>query len=97
MTDGTCLNASEYSIITFEARQTESGDEIQLLLPPKEDINTVLGTEKWFTRQAESEALGLNAATQVRLADSTGHFHSQGTSLAGCSGVALCSDKRLEW
>lgn len=97
MTDGTCLNASDYSIMTFEARQTESGDEIQLLLPPKDDINTVLGTDKWLTRQAESEALGLNTATQVRLADSTGHFYSQETALTGCSGVALCGDKRLEW
>ena len=97
MTDGTCLNASDYSIITFEARQTESGDGIQLFLPPKEDINTVLGTEKWFTRQAESEALGLNTAAQVKVANSTGHFHSQETNLTSCSGVALCSDQRLEW
>ena len=97
LTDGKCLNAADYSIVTFEVRRTESGGEIQLLLPPREDIDAVLGTEKWLNRQAESEALGLNAAMQVRMIDNTRHFHSQGTSLTGCSGMSACSDKRLEW
>ncbi|KAL9711883.1 hypothetical protein Ac2012v2_004956 [Leucoagaricus gongylophorus] len=65
LTDGKCLNAADYSIVTFEVRRTESGGEIQLLLPPREDIDAVLGTEKWLHRQAESEALGLNAAMQA--------------------------------
>ncbi|KAF5354806.1 hypothetical protein D9756_005269 [Leucocoprinus leucothites] len=98
LTDGKGLNDSDYSILTFEARLNEAGGEIQVLLPPKEDMDAVLGTEKWLIRQAESEALGLNAATQVEMVGINEHTHSQDTNSSGCSGVsAACGDKRLEW
>ena len=44
----------EYEILAFEARTNEA-DDIQVLLLPIDDINAVLGTEKWLIRQAESE------------------------------------------
>jgi nitrite reductase (NAD(P)H) len=63
------LNDSEYQILTFDAREDTNGTgDIQLLLPPEGDIDAVLGTEKWLVRQAQSEALGLNAATQITIA-----------------------------
>ncbi|KAG6895776.1 hypothetical protein C0992_012651 [Termitomyces sp. T32_za158] len=68
LTGGECLNDSDYQILTFDARENpEEKEEIQLLLPPVEDLDSVIGTEKWLVRQAESEAFGLNAATQIEV------------------------------
>ena len=88
-----------YQIISFEARvfsgddESSSGGDIQLLLPPKDDIDAVLGTERWMIRQAESEALGLNAATQVEMVgiNGFGSKSEEGNLVVGCG------DKRLEW
>ncbi|KAF9446723.1 nitrite reductase [Macrolepiota fuliginosa MF-IS2] len=96
LTNGKCLSDPDYNILSFEARQVEPTGEIQLLLPPKEDMDAVLGTERWFIRQAESEALGLNAATQVGMVGIDGYeINGQGGN--ECSGVASCGDKSLEW
>ena len=65
---GNCLNDSEYSILTFNAREAPDGTGgIQLQLPPVDEMDGVLGTEKWLVRQAQSEALGLNAAAQAEI------------------------------
>ena len=65
------------------------------MLPPKDDMDAVLGTERWFIRQAESEALGLNAATQVEMVGihGLGSESEEGNLVGG----AACGDKRLEW
>ena len=36
--------------------------DIEILLPPVEELDGILATEKWLVRQAESEKLGLSAA-----------------------------------
>ena len=91
------MSDPDYQIIAFEARvlDDESGGVIQLLLPPKDDIDAVLGTERWIIRQAESEALGLNAATQIEMVSmhGLGRSKSEEGDLAG----GACGDKRLEW
>jgi nitrite reductase (NAD(P)H) len=91
--EGNCLNDPEYQILTFIARETpnNSGD-IQLLLPPESDIDAVLGTEKWLVRQAQSEALGLNAATQI---DIVGPGIGAEPEAATCGGG--CGSNKLEW
>jgi nitrite reductase (NAD(P)H) len=97
------LSDPDYQIIAFEAQvlkadDDESSDVIQLLLPPKDDIDVVLGTERWIIRQAESEAaaLGLNAATQIEMVGLHGPgSKSEEGNLVG--GVVQCGDKRLEW
>jgi len=96
LTEGKCLSDPDYEIIAFEARVDGSGD-IQLSLPPKDDIDAVLGTERWLVRQAESEARGLHAATQIEMAgiDRVG-IKSQEELLA-CTVGGTCGDKRLEW
>ncbi|KAJ7145360.1 nitrite reductase [Mycena crocata] len=87
LTAGVCLNDSEYQILTFEARENpDNADEIQLLLPPKDDVDAVLGTEKWLVKQAQSEALGLNAATQVEIVGAQGAVRAGG-----------CGSNTLEW
>jgi nitrite reductase (NAD(P)H) len=90
------LSDPDYQIITFEARIDESNGDIQLLLPPNDDIDAVLGTERWFIRQAESEALGLNAATQIEMVGIHGLGRSKSEKLGNLVGGA-CGDKRLEW
>jgi len=48
-------------------------------------------------RQAESEALGLNEATQVEMVGLGGHSElSASKEQEGCASSA-CGDKRLEW
>jgi nitrite reductase (NAD(P)H) len=78
LTEGVCLNDADYQILTFEARENpDNEEEIQLLLPPKDDIDAILGTEKWLVKQAQSEALGLNAATQIEIVGAQGHVRSE--------------------
>ena len=84
------MNDAEYQILAFQAREDPGGTgDIELFLPPKDDIDGVLGTEKWLVRQAQSEALGLNAATQVEIVG------PQGETGAACEGG--CGDNKLEW
>jgi len=94
LTQGDCLNDPEYKILAFEAREDPDGSgDIQLLLPPEDDLDAILGTEKWLVRQAQSEALGLNKATQidiVGLRDGT-------TREAATACQSECGSKKLEW
>ena len=80
----------------FSARANKATDDIEVLLPPVEDIDAILGTEKWLVRQAESEALGLNKATQVEMVGLGGHSESFASKeQEGCTSLA-CGDKSLE-
>ena len=92
------MSDPDYQIIAFEARvvddEESGGGDIQLLLPPKHDIDAVLGTERWIIRQAESEALGLDAAAQIEMVG----IHGVGSgSEEGILALGACGDKRLEW
>jgi len=88
------LNDSEYQILTFDAQEDPDGSgDIQLLLPPKDDIDAILGTEKWLVRQAQSEALGLNKATQV---DIVGPQDKAAPELAATC-QSGCGSNKLEW
>ncbi|KAJ6571761.1 NADPH nitrite reductase [Mycena capillaripes] len=94
LTEGVCLNDADYQILAFEARENpDNADEIQLLLPPKDDIDAILGTEKWLVKQAQSEALGLNAATQVEIVGAQGDVRSQA---GGCESGG-CETNALQW
>ena len=65
------MSDPDYQIIVFEARVLDDdesgGDMIQLLLPLKDDIDAVLGTERWIIRQAESENLVGGACGDIGL------------------------------
>ena len=71
------MNDPDYEILAFEARANDVND-IEVLLPPVDDIDAVLGTKKWLVRQAESEALGMNKATQVEMVGIHLHRKSRG-------------------
>ena len=82
------MNDPEFQILTFDVREApDSRGDIQLLLPPEEDLDAVLGTERWLVRQTQSEALGL--ATQI---DIVGPGIKTGESCG--SG---CGSNGLEW
>lgn len=91
------MSDPDYEIIAFEARVLDGSGDIQLLLPPKDDIDAVLGTERWLIRQAESEALGSNAATQVEMVGISGLGASKSEEEHLACAVGACGDKRLEW
>lgn len=75
LTGGECLNDADYTILSFDAREgPENHEDIQLLLPPEKDLDAVIGTEKWLIRQAVSEALGLNSATQIDVVGPSGEL-----------------------
>lgn len=85
LTCGKGLSDTEYDILAFQAREDpENENDIQLFLPPKQDIDAVLGTEKWVVRQAESEALELNGTTEIEFVGIKEGSH-------------LCGDPKLEW
>lgn len=88
------MNDPEYQILSFSAREDPEGkEEIQLLLPPEQDLDAVIGTEKWLVKQAESEAFGLNAATQVEMVGPRGELAADVVSSCGDT----CGNDRLEW
>jgi len=88
LTQGTCLNDSHYNILAFEARETPDGTGgIQLHLPPVEEIDGIIGTEKWLVRQAQSEALGLSAAAQAEIVPP-----AKGIDCGGG-----CGSNKLDW
>lgn len=94
LTQGECLNDHKYQILTFQAREDPDGNgDIQLLLPPKDDMDAVLGTEKWLIRQAQSEALGLNLATQIDIVGPQVETKLEGA--VSCEGS--CGNNKLEW
>ncbi|EAU81298.2 nitrite reductase [Coprinopsis cinerea okayama7 len=99
LTDGECLNDGEYQIMAFEAREDPDGTgAIQVLLPPADDLDSLIATEKWLVRQAESEALGLNAATQIEILGPRGEILSGlGVNGGGGCDSSACGDSKLEW
>ncbi|TFK21046.1 nitrite reductase [Coprinopsis marcescibilis] len=97
LTDGECLNDSDYQIMAFETREDPADtDNIQVLLPPKEDLDSIISTEKWLVRQAESEALGLNAATQIGILGPRGEIVGELNGTSDCASSA-CGDSKLSW
>ncbi|CAG9940290.1 unnamed protein product [Clonostachys rosea f. rosea IK726] len=52
---GKCSD-SDYSIMTFEAKEDEENDAVLLRLPPTDALDAVLSTSKWMLRRAEEEA-----------------------------------------
>jgi len=77
--------------MAFDAREDPDGSgDIYLLLPPKDDVDAILGTEKWLVRQAQSEALGLNAATQINIVGPQDRTQPQACQTG-------CGSNKLEW
>ena len=93
MTGGECLNDADYQILLFDVQEDpHDNNVVQVLLPPSAELDAILGTDKWLVRQAESEALGLNAATQIDFV-----APKVGTTADVSSCGVSCGDRKLEW
>lgn len=84
---GSCLSDENYSILTFEVK-LENGS-IFLFLPEPDDLDRVLGTNKWIVRAATSQLHTRNSATQI---ETVGPEERLGQ---GCT--EGCSGGKLEW
>lgn len=52
LSSGSCLNDDRYSILAFEVKVEEDGsDDISVLLPEPEDLEKVIGTERWIVKR----------------------------------------------
>ncbi|EGN92390.1 hypothetical protein SERLA73DRAFT_172962 [Serpula lacrymans var. lacrymans S7.3] len=97
LNDGECLNDDEYSIIAFDVKQ--EGDELSLLLPEAEDLDAVIGTNKWMVRQATAEAVN-RGGEGIEIADVNGTDPDAVQAAEGCGGSGgSCSggNSSLEW
>lgn len=59
--DGACTNDAELGVLTFDARQVEG--DVQVKLPPEEELAAVLGTEKWTVRDGDAKKYGASEAS----------------------------------
>jgi len=89
LTDGACLNDTEYSIISFDIKQED--DSLLVLLPEPEELDAVIGTSKWMVKQATAEVMSRRGGNGIEIAtvDVSG----------GCSGTggSCGGDPALEW
>lgn len=76
---GECTNDPELSLLAFKVRV--EGEDVLVQLPPLDELENVLGTEKWMTKQGSAGKYGGAAATTMEQ--------------AGCA--SGCSDPKLEW
>lgn len=94
LSDGTCLNDMQYSIISFDIRQ--EGDDLQLLLPEPEELDAVIGTSKWMIKQATAEVLSRGGGQGIEIAADHLDGPPAATTGAGCNGDS-CGDSTLDW
>jgi nitrite reductase (NAD(P)H) len=97
---GDCLNDEEYSILAFEVRA--DGDDILLLLPPQEELDAVIGTNKWLVRQATAEMYDRGSGGGIEIVgpdDGNERKGAGGTKLGGGAipDAPACAGSKLEW
>ena len=92
LTDGECLNDVEYSVIPFDVKQEE--DDLFVLLPEAEELDAVIGTNKWMVKQATVEVETRGGGKGIEIATVEG----SPIMTDGCSGAGIsCGDSALEW
>lgn len=86
--------STEYSIITFEAKE-QDGD-VYLLLPPEADLDDAIGTSKWMVKQATADVYGRGAATAVEpnAIELVGPKDEVNPNRGRTTG---CGDAKLDW
>ncbi|OCF75267.1 nitrite reductase [NAD(P)H], large subunit [Kwoniella mangroviensis CBS 8886] len=97
--NGDCTNDESLKILTFQAKIDESGQFVEVKLPPEEDLDSVIGSSKWMVKKATAEAFGRNAATAIEIVEPSGELEKGAntkTNGNGCSSGG-CGDSALEW
>lgn len=102
MKSGDCLNDDQYSILAFEAKA--EGDDILLLLPESDELDTVIGSSKWMVRQATAELYDRGSGGGVEIVGPDGKDVAEGAGGSSCSSgaqpaepVSSCGNNKLEW
>ncbi|KAF8587207.1 nitrite reductase [Ramaria rubella] len=85
---GACLNDDNYSILAFEAKEDQGN--IYLLLPDPEELDEILGSDKWMVKAATAQLHSRGGATQIELVGPDGRVQQ------GCVD-GECSGGKLEW
>ncbi|KAF8843892.1 nitrite reductase [Paxillus ammoniavirescens] len=97
LTDGECLNDTEYSIISFDVKQ--EGEDLLVLLPELEQLDAVIGTSKWMVKQATAEAISRGGGQSIEIAP-LDDSPKQSNGSAACSGSGVScggGNPSLEW
>lgn len=99
---GDCLNDNEYSIIAFDVKV--EGDDILILLPEANELDAVIGTNKWMVRQATAELYDRGSGGGIEIVGPDGEDVSKGAGGSACGGGAVaagpqaaCGDSKLDW
>ncbi|KAI6043894.1 hypothetical protein EDC04DRAFT_2599764 [Pisolithus marmoratus] len=82
LSDGTCLNDTQYSIISFDIRQ--EGNDLQVLLPEPEELDAVIGTSKWMIKQATAEVISRGGGQGIEIAADHLDGPLAASTAAGC-------------
>ena len=58
LNSGNCLNDDRYSILAFDVKIEDDGsNDISVLLPEPEDLEQVIGTQRWIVRKDTAKVL----------------------------------------
>ncbi|KAH0839338.1 hypothetical protein J3R83DRAFT_20 [Lanmaoa asiatica] len=95
LTDGECLNDTEYSIISFNVKQ--EGGDLLVLLPESEQLDAVIGTSKWMVRQAATEVVSRGGGEGIEIATLQDSSLPSGGSCGGSGTSCSTSNSALDW
>ena len=90
LTNGSCLNDDNYSIIAFDVKA--EGSEISVLLPEPEDLAKVTATSRWMVKRDTAKILDNGVSLKANMIDIVGPRDEQ---VSGCA--STCGDSKLEW
>lgn len=102
---GKCSNDESVNIAVFEAEEREDG-WVYLKLPPVDELDNVLGTEKWKVKKEERDHpfqkldMKLKGRTGRMVGDTVGLGAMGGTSMEGMTGgaaSAIAVRNRMDW
>lgn len=67
---GECTNDAELGVMAFEVKV--EGDGVYVLLPPLSELEDVIGTSKWMTKESTASEMGRSVATTAGCASGCG-------------------------
>ena len=91
LASGKCLNDDSYGVLAFDVRV--DGDDLLLLLPERDELDTVIGTSKWMVRQATQHVLSETPDATVEIVGPSETLASEDKI---CDGAA-CSGPHFDW
>ncbi|KAG2363511.1 hypothetical protein BDR07DRAFT_1483621 [Suillus spraguei] len=95
LSDGKCLNDEDFSIIPFDVKQED--DDLLVLLPDSDSLDTAIGTSKWMVKQASAELSSRGGGEGIEIAGVGIGLSERGSACSG--GQRSCSggNASLDW